>query len=170
MYLNTSHYSTGEIGPVPLGIKLQRLSQSGSNILDSKVPLQLGTIDRPGSLNLPAKGGIQRKSAKEPQMGTGLNIQRVVPYVGEHPCPKIEEGTVVETLTPTQYGNVIQVSVFIAEQHIRLKEQGHVLAKSRKASKLCGLFCHPTHLCGQIGLAADLVLPVGANTLPKQVG
>lgn len=56
LHLNTYGYPVGNIGPVPLGIKLQQSGQRVDDVVGGKVPSQLEAVDSPGSLDLSAEG------------------------------------------------------------------------------------------------------------------
>lgn len=107
---------------------------------------------------------VQRKRAQQLQVGTGLNVQRVVPRIGEQPRPETKKGTVVKIFAPAQDGDVVQVTVLVAGQHIRFKEQGQILAKTCKAGKLRGLLGYLAYPFGKIWLA-DIPHPLSKGTL-----
>ena len=120
----------GDVSGVPLGVERQGLGQGVLKIGRGKMPHKLRPVKGLCRMDLPREGGIQRAGPQEPDVGLGVDVQRIIPDVGEQPSPEIKEGTVVEIFAPTQYGNVIQVPVFIAKHHIYLKEQSQILAKS----------------------------------------
>src|SRR5699024_6405675 len=116
---------------------LQRSGQRVGDVIGGKGPLQLRAVNSPGGLDLSAESSAQRKRV-QPQVGAGLNVQLVAPRIGKQPRPEIKEGTVVKTFAPTQHGDVVQVTVLVAGQHICFKEQGQILTKTGKTGKLCG--------------------------------
>ena len=120
-------------------------------------------------MDLPCESGTQRTGSQQPDVGLWVNIQRIIPDVGEQPGPEIKERTIVESLAPAENGDVVEVPVLVAEQHVRFEQQGQVDAKPLQASEPNGLFGHPAHLAGKVGLAGHCCLPVGAYPLAKKV-
>ena len=87
-------------------------------------------------MDLPGKESAQGLGPQLPHKRFGDDVQRKVPGVGEQPGPKVEEGAVGKAAVPAEDGNVVQVPVFVAKEHIRLEQSGEVFSKPVKAREL----------------------------------
>ena len=99
------------------------------------MPRKLRPVKGLCCMDLPRESGTQRAGPQQPDVGLGVNIQRIVPDVREQPGPEIKERTVVESLAPAEDSDVVEVPVLVAEQHVRFEQQGQVGAKPLQAGE-----------------------------------
>ena len=64
------------------------------------MPRKLRAVKGLCRMDLPRESRIQRAGPQQPDVGFGIDVQRIIPDVGEQPGPEIKERTIVESLAP----------------------------------------------------------------------
>ena len=93
--------------------------------------------------NLPIEGRIERPRLGRTDKRRRINIHRRHLDIRQEPGPVVKDGAIVESSFLLKHGDVVQMSVIVQKQRVRLKEQRQILREHLETGKRRRLFGKP---------------------------
>lgn len=145
LHVDADVYPLPSIRDVPTGIERKRLVQRVFYILRRKIAAELRAKAFLRRVYLPGEDAVRGESAYRAHHAFRIEIHGVIPGVRQQSGAKIKHRTVFEALTAPQNGDVVQMAIFVAKQHVHLEQQRQVRAESFQASEPRDLLRNPRH-------------------------